>query len=523
MSISLIQTNASYALLQFTKQEKLLEPVGNNFTVDNFSQYYIDSKFSTVIEIGTPPQKVELIYSSDNYGISMIEDKNSTISHLFNKNLSSSLDITHEFDQYFFGSDKPVTLIDSILFPFYDTNTNKTSKIKVNEYPFVYLTKVEGKEIYENTEFIRENGKAYMIYGSKVYCKWKKEIGENIPHFLKHNKLIDSYIFNIDFSKNPNKDNYDFEFKIGYEPHQISPDIYDKDSLLYINPLSYDGEVNWILKYGEVFFFPEGFKLYNNSDDLNEISFNKSLNDAKLYTSSEDRSIMAFDMDIILCPKFYYFAINKTYFGNHTDECKIQFTQKKLAIFVCNKDFNTESFPSIYFYHRDYNYTFILTHKELFKVIGDKKYFLLVYDLFRPTFWMFGKIFLEKYLFNYDMENKLIGFYRKINTENNKKEEDNNNNKDEENNKNKNEDNKNNNLLLINLIWIGVVLIIGIASFFIGKYLCTKIRKKRANELDDDNYDYQINEENSEKDNNNGEEKKDNNNNAELCYNKIVD
>jgi hypothetical protein len=164
MSISLIQTNASYALLQFTKQEKLLEPVGNNFTVDNFSQYYIDSKFSTVIEIGTPPQKVELIYSSDNYDISIIEDKNSTISHLFNKNLSSSLDITHEFDQYFFGSDKPVTLIDSILFPFYDTNTNKTSKIKVNEYPFIYLTKVEGKEIYENTEFIRENGKAYMIW-----------------------------------------------------------------------------------------------------------------------------------------------------------------------------------------------------------------------------------------------------------------------------------------------------------------------------------------------------------------------
>ena len=130
MSISLIQTNASYALLQFTKQEKLLEPVGNNFTVDNFSQYYIDSKFSTIIEIGTPHQKVELIYSSDNYGISMIEDKNSTISHLFNKNLSSSLDITHKFDPYFFGSDKPVTLIDSILFPFMILIQIKHQKLK---------------------------------------------------------------------------------------------------------------------------------------------------------------------------------------------------------------------------------------------------------------------------------------------------------------------------------------------------------------------------------------------------------
>ena len=48
------------------------------------------------------------------------------------------------------------------------------------------------------------------------------------------------------------------------------------------------------------------------------------------------------------------------------------------------------------------------------------------------------------------------------------------------------------------MIWLGIVLIIGIVAFFIGKYLCTKIRKKRVNELDD-NYDYQINEENTYK------------------------
>jgi len=40
------------------------------------------------------------------------------------------------------------------------------------------------------------------------------------------------------------------------------------------------------------------------------------------------------------------------------------------------------------------------------------------------------------------------------------------------------------------LIWVGVVIIIGIGVFYLNKLLCNKMRKKRANELDDDNYEY---------------------------------
>lgn len=506
MSSLLTQAKTSYLILPFTKREKLSEPIGNNFTVENFSNIYIEPTFSSIIEIGTPPQKVELIFSSEEHGIFMIEDKNSTLNYLFNKQLSSSLNITHSFDSQFF-KEKPVTLIDSIFFPFYDSKLNKMSKIEVEDYPFIYMAKTEGKSKYENKDFVKENGKAYMLYGSKVFCIWKNEICENLPHFLKHNNLIDSYIFTIDFNKNQGNGNesYDFEFKIGNEPHLMSPDRYDIDSLKYINPKTYSGEMNWIIQFHEVFYFPEGFKLNNNNNiiDFNQISFNESLINEKVY-NSDDRGQMAFDIDVILCPKFYYFSINKTYFGNHTNQCKIIRSKNRYSIFVCDKDFNTESFPTIYFYHYDYNYTYILTNKELFKVIGDKKYFLLVYDLYRPNFWMFGKIFLEKYLFNFDIQNKLIGFYRNIYKEKN-------NNYNTE-----NKDNNNNyNILLINLIWLGIALIFGIGAFFVGKQLFSKIRKKRANELTDDNYDYQINEEN-----NDGSQI--NNNNEKLYNNKIV-
>ena len=481
-SFFLNQINTSYVILQFTKREKLSQLIGNNFTIDTFAQFYIEPTFSTTIEIGTPPQKVELIYSSDNYGISMIEDKNSTNNHLFNKKLSTSLNETHLYDSNFVGTNKPVVLIDSLFFPLYDQNLKKIAKIKVEEYPFIYLTKVKGKDKYENKRFIKEeDGRAYMIYGSKVYCSWRNEIGENLPHILKHNKLIDNYVFNIIINKKENRnEEYDFALKIGYESHQ---NIYDNnnDNLKITQALSYMGEVNWILEFNDVFYFPEEFKINinNNINDFNQISFNRSLNDKKLY-SNKDRGQMTFDLDIILCPKFYFFTINKTFFGNHTDQCKIVRSKNKYSIFVCDKDFNTENFPSIYFYHKDFNYTYVLTQKEVFKEINDKKYFLIVYDLYRPQFWMLGKIFLEKYTFNYDMENRLIGFNKQIYNENNNRE-------------NNYVENKKYNLLLINIIWLGIVLIIGISAFFIGKYLCIKIRKKRVNELDD-NYDYHINE-----------------------------
>ena len=500
-SFLLIKSNCSYVLLQFAKQEKFPEELAINFTVENFTQIFIESKYSSIIEVGTSPQKVELVYSSEHFGISMVEDKNSTKNYnFFNKKLSSSINITHSFDSKFYGASKPVILTDTLILPFYDSELNKISKVELKQYPFVYLTKKGDRDNYENKEFIKEeDGKAYMIFGSKVYCNNINEICDNFPTYLKHNKIIDNNIFNIRYNQKTEKGErcFYFELMIGNENHPISPNIYNKENIEYIPALSYMGEINWIVKFDEVFYFPEKFELnlYNNLDDLNKISFNMSLNEKKVYSSEDDRGLMAFDLDIILCPKFYYFSINKTYFGNHTDKCKIQRTKNKYSIFVCDKDFNTESFPSIYFYHKEFNYTFILTKNELFETIGNKKYFLLVYDLYRPHFWMFGKIFLEKYSFNYKMEPKEIGFIKKAVSNNAK--------------------NQKSYILLINLIWLGIVLIILSITIIIIIKIFNKQRKKRANELED-NYDYEINNNNDKE---NGRNSYDNDNKE----NKLVD
>ena len=113
ISFLLKKMSSSFIFLPFTKRQHSPEPTGSDFTADTLVEYYVDSEFYSTIEMGTPPQKVELILSSERYGLALIEDKNSTLNNTFDKKLSSSLNETDKFDSYFnYRSKKPTVLED---------------------------------------------------------------------------------------------------------------------------------------------------------------------------------------------------------------------------------------------------------------------------------------------------------------------------------------------------------------------------------------------------------------------------
>ena len=91
--------------------------------------------------------------------------------------------------------------------------------------------------------------------------------------------------------------------------------------------------------------------------------------------------------------------------------------------------------------------------------------------------WKFGKLFLKKYFFNFETESKQIGFYV-----------------DKNENAPNNPDNTNNSEKTSNLwkwfLFAGLIILVGILGFFIGNKIKNKNRKKRANELDDEEYEY---------------------------------
>ena len=136
-------------------------------------------------------------------------------------------------------------------------------------------------------------------------------------------------------------------------------------------------------------------------------------------------------------------------------------------------------FPTIYFEHLDFNYTFTLDSKDLFIEKDGYLYFGLVSQNEKLNNWRFGQLFLKKYRLVFNNDRKSIGYYIKH--------------KEKEYNPEKSKSKISIGLILL---IVGIVILIGetiIAVVCIKKYKCLN-RKKRANELMDDDYEYKSDE-----------------------------
>jgi hypothetical protein len=88
---------------------------------------------------------------------------------------------------------------------------------------------------------------------------------------------------------------------------------------------------------------------------------------------------------------------------------------------------------------------------------------LLLFKTYSSITWFLGEPFLKKYIFSFNQENKLMGFYKNIIVNNN-----------------------------YSYTWVLITILILIClflTFLLVKNFINKPRKLRANELED-NYDY---------------------------------
>ena len=128
--------------------------------------------------------------------------------------------------------------------------------------------------------------------------------------------------------------------------------------------------------------------------------------------------------------------------------------------FYCNKKTNIKLLPNIYFYHRELNFTFILTYEDLFKEINGYYFLLMSFNKFQEfKEWGLGKPFLKKYQLVFNFEKKLIGFYT-------------------------NYKGKSNIALSYKIIIIFIFIIIGLI-WFINQIFKLKKRKVRVNEIEE--------------------------------------
>jgi hypothetical protein len=299
------------------------------------------------------------------------------------------------------------------------------------------------------------------LIGLKINEEEDKEIIEyNFIYQLKKAKIIKDYYFSIKYTDNSTgyliigdlPGNYDDAFR----------NIEYKDT--YVN--NPDSPTSWNMKIDSI--YTKSSKNEKKKDLGNYIIYFR--NDLGLTIGSEEyrkeflESFMLEQIEKDICREsfaaFYY-------------------------IYYCNNTVDFSKMDNLYFYNKELNFSFEFTYKDLFfyNELDNKYYFLIEFEKNTGKYsrWLIGEFFFKKYQLFFNQEKKKIGIYtgRYIN----------------ENIQTKNESWLNSNkwyLILIIFLFL-LMIALGIVLYL---YIRNKPRKKKANELVDDMYDYTINNEN---------------------------
>ena len=301
-----------------------------------------------------------------------------------------------------------------------------------------------------------------------------------VNEIKKNDNTVNTTAYSFKFYDEQDKKDkgFDGELVMGVEPDEIEPNIYNKSDFIYANSFfdEYYYEGPWDGKYLNFsFLFAKVYYYQNNSKKPENIIY--------INATQIDEGAIDFEIGLNKCPYTYFMLIKINYFDPYIKEnkCKETFISGGFYGILCdkkkiNKKELSEKIPILYFYNVDLNYEFILDSNDLFLEEDDTIYFTLISRNEILNNWRFGQLFLKKYRLVFNIEKKAIGYYikhkeipRKENTEEKPKLS----------------------LGMIILIIGLVLLVVEVVAAIICIKKCNCInRRKRANELMDDNYDY---------------------------------
>ena len=396
-----------------------------------------DYEFVSDIEVGTPRQKVELLFNFNNEFLTLLYHRTSPKPYYYN--LSSTYKEIKIYDKECPLKVSESTTIKETLFmknKFYNNlNDFLSSKDEIShEFVIIFSKHLPTLKHVVTYQFVDSNA---VRIGLQVNAKYNEDHGIYKPFIneMKEQGYIENYLHFIyffdEYEENlyakDNNNTYDGLIVLGKYPHELLPNKYDIKNLFWTNTfLTYTKITNkeniiWGFKFNQVYID------YGN---------NKKENFEYL------RGIFDFNVDYIFPPYQYYETI-KNFFRPLRKICFID-TNARLI----NKDDNAyrmvycdyeefgkkylKTFPKLVFKIDDFNETFEFTYKDLFKPIYHNKYYLFLIFTGRfwraseiiiqpPSYpWTLGKIFFKKYQFVFDALNKKVGYYKNKNTKNNK-------------------------------------------------------------------------------------------------------
>jgi hypothetical protein len=247
-------------------------------------------------------------------------------------------------------------------------------------------------------------------------------------------------------------------FIVGNMPHVYLPNKYNIDELLSIYSSNQ--------REPKIYFDELKIEGYN-MEDMDE----------------QYQVLLTPNVECLEFPEEYFYHIKNFYFKEYINKsiCNVEyynFSQYEIIYCQANDDKDDKvvkeiikNFPKIYFKRYKNNFTVFFDGNDLF-YYKENKYFFKIIKNKERDFFLFGRLFFQKYIAIFNIDRKQIIFYN-----NNLQGKD-------------RDDDKpvNLNIILIIICVICAIVFFGLGIIF-GKKLFER-RSKRANELADDDYQY---------------------------------
>ncbi len=401
----------SHLILEYKKEIKKELKTPDEIILD-----LIETEYYTNIKIGTPFQelKINIEFTKNLFYISGDEKYkkyNPTISSSYK--LYSPNEKIEEFDLYIKG----ILSNETIYF------NNK----KYEDFLFVLSENSTKKSIMYPSSI-------GLGISSNIYLKYS--IAINFINILYLKKQINSNSFFIN-QKNENEG----QIIIGVLPHEyekIKKD-FQKFEVDYSESVSfYD---YWCIKFDKI--------KYKN------LSYHENY-----------MVLFDFNLEGIIIGSFYFELLKRDFFQYYIDmNICFENTVGDYNYFYCdkNKKKNIEfaKISNISFINKNFNETFEVSYKDLFKEKGDYIFFLAIHNLRLSSTFILGKLFFNKYQLGFNFDKKKIYLYK---SDLNKKEK---------------------SIILLIVIIIFLLIIVFSLLYYYCFYFKTK-RKIYATELEDD-------------------------------------
>ena len=390
------------------------------------------SKIYTEISVGNPNQKIKLYLSFSFYLTFIFTEQANGAYNPINSNTYRNISKAFYYSSPF---EKGFKSNESLFFTTYNN-----SNLEVENYSFDLITEI--------------NKNSYLkggIIGLKLFDnKYRGDPLYNIIVQLKKRHIIESYGWSIKFDKNGNG-----VLSIGAYPHEYDHQNYSTE------------------------YFKQILSGWRATGVYWEIEFSNIITGFGNYIESTTKCEMQIETGLIFGTDEYYKIVKKEFFEEkmNKSECYEETSTSSVSMnfkyFYCTNYESIKEFKGIHFKNNDLDKDFFFDYNDLFIKKNNKYYFLIAFRPSTNVNWIIGYPFFKKYEFVFQPDKKIIGTYiayPKVSTNDN--------------------GNKTNTsvILLICLVCV-LFVVISVLSIFLFKLLKKKLKKKRANELDD-NFDY---------------------------------